>query len=132
MMRAILLLSLALLPAAVSLTQEKDTPKAEAGGVPYKNLGWDSARGLFTYPFTGVATEQYKNGQMKLRYHIKDGKYDGLVEEWYENGKQKTKTNYEGGKHQGDNFYWNADGTLQAHKVWKDDVLVTEHAEKKP
>jgi antitoxin component YwqK of YwqJK toxin-antitoxin module len=132
-MRAILLLSLALLPAAVSLTQEKEPAKpAESGGVPFKNLGWDSAKSLFTYPFTGVATEQYKNGQMKLRYHIREGKYDGLVEEWYENGSPKTKTSYENGKHQGDNFYWNPDGSLQAHKIWKDDVLITEHAEKKP
>jgi hypothetical protein len=102
--------------------------------VPFSEIGWDGTR--FTYrdaPFTGVTTEHYKDGQLKARYHIRGGLNHGLVEEWYENGRQKTKTTYEDGRHQGDNFYWNSDGTLQAHKVWKDDVLISEsHPDKQP
>jgi hypothetical protein len=134
-----LLLLLALLPAACSPPQEKEGSKpvaAEPAPVPFKKLGWDSAGNLYTWegkPFTGVTTEDYKSGQLKQRYHIKEGVYHGLVEEWYENGKQKTKTTYENGKHQGDNFYWNPDGSLQVHKVWKNDELISEtHPDKHP
>ena len=106
------------------------SPPADAEAVPFKKLGWDSATSRFLLedkPFTGVTTDFYKpSGQLKARYHVQEGVYHGLVEEWYENGQQKTKTSYGNGKHQGDNFYWNADGTLQVHKVWKDDVLVSE------
>ena len=107
---------------------------SDAGAVPFSKLGWAESR--FTWegnPFTGVTIDHYKNGQLKARYHIKEGVYHGLIEEWYENGKQKTRTSYENGLHQGDNFYWNSDGSLQVHKVWKDDVLVSEsHPESKP
>ena len=114
----------------------KQAPPAETEAVPFKKLGWDSATGRFLLeekPFTGVTTDFYKPpGELKARYHVQEGVYHGLVEEWYENGQQKTKTSYEHGKHQGDNFYWNADGTLQVHKVWKDDVLVSETPGGKP
>lgn len=105
---------------------------AESGPapVPYKTLGWDSATSQFLLegkPFTGVTTDYYKkSGKLKARYQIKDGYYHGLVEEWYENGVQKTRTSYVNRKHEGDNFYWNEDGSLQVHKVWKDDNLVSE------
>ena len=111
------------------------TARNDAAAVPYKQLGWDSATSRFLLdgkPFTGVTTDFYKPSgnppvaKLKARYQITDGVYDGLVEEWYDNGQQKTKTSYVKGKHQGDNFYWNADGSLQVHKVWKDDVLVSE------
>ena len=133
-----LLLTLALLPAACSpapdKTESKPAVSAEPPAAPFPKLGWAESR--FTWegkPFTGVTTDYHKNGQLKARYHIKDGVYHGLVEEWYENGQQKTKTSYENGLHQGDNFYWNADGSLQAHKVWRDDNLVSEsRPEKNP
>ena len=107
-------------------------PPVEPGPepVPYKSLGWDSATSRFLLdgkPFTGVTTDYYKkSGKLKARYHIKEGVYHGLVEEWYENGVQKTRTSYVDRKHEGDNFYWNEDGTLQVHKVWKNDNLVSE------
>lgn len=106
------------------------TVPADPAVVPYKTLGWDSATSRFLLndrPFTGVTTDYYKpSGKLKARYHIREGVYDGLVEEWYDNGQQKTKTSYIAGQHQGDNFYWNADGTLQVHKVWKDNNLISE------
>lgn len=131
-MKRLLFIAAILLPAACS------PPVEPAGNVPavgetepvsFPKLGWDSGTSRFTWdgkPFTGVTTERYKSGGLKLRYQLNDGVYHGLVEEWYENGQQKTKTSYENGKHQGDNFYWNADGSLQVHKVWKDDRLVSE------
>ena len=123
-----ILFILALLPTAccppAEKTETNPATAAEPSTVPFSKLGW--AKDRFTIPFTGLTTDHYKNGQLKARYHIKDGVYHGLVEEWYENGQQKTKTSYENGLHQGDNFYWNADGSLQVHKVWKDDVLVSE------
>lgn len=108
-------------------TKDPTPASAAAPVVPYAKLGWSESR--FTWegkPFTGVTTDQYKSGQLKARYGIKEGLYHGLVEEWYENGHQKTRTSYENGRHQGDNFYWNADGSLQVHKVWKDDRLLSE------
>ena len=134
-----LLLSCALLAACSPEVDRSAVPAPVESGegkpvgteaVPFKKLGWDSATSRFLLedkPFTGLTTDFYKpSGQLKARYHVQEGVYHGLVEEWYENGQQKTKTSYEDGKHQGDNFYWNSDGTLQAHKVWKDDLLVSE------
>ena len=127
--------------------EEKGTSAEEAikqpetaTAVPYKTLGWDSEKGLLLLdgkPFTGITVDHYvptaveamvNRGarRLKARYHVAEGVYDGLVEEWYDNGNQKTKTTYAKGKHQGDNFYWNSDGTLQVHKVWKDNNLVSE------
>ena len=100
---------------------------AGAEPVPYSKITWkEDINYLDGKPFTGIAVQNYKNGQLMSRYPMKDGVYHGVVEEWYEDGKQKTKTSFENGKHQGDNFYWNPDGTLQVHKVWRDDVLVSE------
>lgn len=97
------------------------------GPVPYSKIDWkDNVHYLNGKPFTGVTVQFHKNGNLLSRYAMKDGVYHGLVEEWYESGQQKTKTSFEGGKHEGDNFYWNADGTLQVHKVWKSDDLVSE------
>jgi hypothetical protein len=102
----------------------------DPAAVPYKQLGWDSETSrllLDGKPFTGVTTDFYKTtGKLKARYEVKDGVYHGLVQEWYDNGQQTTKTSYVNGKHEGDNFYWNRDGTLQVHKVWKDNNLVSE------
>ncbi len=124
-------------PESPDLKQSGSVPAPAP--VPFKDLGWDGTRYTFkpedapeARPFTGITTDHYKSGQLKARYQIKDGRYHGLVEEWYENGRQKTKTSYEEGKHQGDNFYWNPDGTLQVHKIWKDDVLVSESPALKP
>lgn len=112
-----------------SADEAMQQPKT-ASAVPYKMLGWDSEKGLFLLegkPFTGVTVDHYKpTGKLKARYHVTEGVYDGLVEEWHDNGNQKTKTSYVMKKHEGDNFYWNSDGTLQVHKVWKDDNLISE------
>jgi len=116
---------------SAAITADEAAGQAEtAAAVPYKSLGWDSEKALLLLdgkPFTGVTADRYKpTGKLKSRYHVKDGVYHGLVEEWYDNGNQKTKTSYVMKKHEGDNFYWNSDGTLQVHKVWKDDNLVSE------
>jgi hypothetical protein len=125
-------------PAEAARANPENSPGAPSPAgvpaeVPFKILGWDGNR--YTYkapgaseaiPYTGVTTDHFKSGGLKARYGLHEGVYHGLVEEWYENGKQKTKTSYQHGKHEGDNFYWNEDGTLQVHKVWKDDVLVKE------
>jgi hypothetical protein len=123
-----------LLPAlaAVALLASCSPPPpaptpAAAPPVPFRSLGWENDR--FTHlgkPFTGTTTDHYKSGTLKARYGIHEGRYHGLVEEWHENGQQKTKTSYDHGRHEGDNFYWNQDGSLQVHKVWKNDVLVSE------
>jgi antitoxin component YwqK of YwqJK toxin-antitoxin module len=116
-----------------AITRGAPAPDEVPAEVPFQNLGWDGSR--YTYkapgasvanPYTGITTDHFKSGGLKARYGLHEGVYHGLVEEWYENGQQKTKTSYQHGKHEGDNFYWNQDGTLQAHKVWKDDILVKE------
>ena len=95
--------------------------------VPYSKIDWkDDVHYHNGKPFTGVTVQYHKIGNLQSRYAIKDGVYHGLVEEWYESGQQKTKTSFESGKHEGDNFYWNPDGTLQTHKVWKGDHLISE------
>ena len=125
---------LALLPALLlAACSPNPTPSPVAAPapasppVPFRQLGWDSDH--FTWegkPFTGTTTDHYKSGALKCRYGIRNGRYHGLVEEWYENGNPKTRTAYEDGRHEGDNFYWNPDGSLQSHKNWKNDSLVSE------
>lgn len=129
-MKRILVL-MAVLPAACAPPSEKPATAHETAAepvpVPYAKIQWkENVHYLDGKPFTGVTVQYHKNGQIMSRYHIKDGARHGLVEEWYEDGKQKTKTNFENDRHEGDNFYWNPDGSLQVHKVWKDDVLVLE------
>lgn len=122
------LTALAFSSCAPPVDTKDQNPASTAGAaVPFAKLGWSDSR--FTWegrPFTGITTDQYKSGQLKARYEIKDGVYHGLVEEWYENGNQKTRTRYQNGKHEGDNFYWNADGSLQVHKIWRNDELISE------
>lgn len=123
-------------PAAPALPASMGTaPAPSAGAVPFSKLGW--ADNKYTWegkPFTGTTEDTFKKtGKLRLRYQLKDGAYHGLVEEWYENGNKLTHTLYENAQHQGDNIYWNTDGTLQAHKVWKDNVKISEtHGEKRP
>lgn len=125
------LILLAMLPAACSPPVEKPAGKSEAAAeqapVPYSKIQWkEDVNYLNGRRFTGITVQYHKNGQLMSRYQMKDGVYHGLVEEWFEDGKQKTKTSFVSGKHDGDNFYWNPDGTLQVHKVWKEDILVSE------
>ncbi len=120
-----------MLPAACSPPSEQSGGRSEAptepAPVPYSKIEWkEDVNYLDGKPFTGVTVQHDKNGQLMLRYHMKDGVYHGLVEEWFVDGRQKTKTSFVNGKHEGDNFYWNPDGTLQVHKVWKEDILVSE------
>ena len=122
---------LALLPAACSPPADQPAGRNEPAAelVPYSKIQWkEDVNYLEGKPFTGVTVQHHKNGQLMSRYHMKDGVYHGLVEEWYEDGRQKTKTSFERGKHEGDNLYWNPDGTLQVHKVWKEDILVSENS----
>ena len=126
-----LLFLIAVLPAACSPPAEKTSEMNGAAGdtapVPYAMIDWkEDVHYLNGKPFTGVTVQYHKNGKLSSRYTMKDGVYHGLVEEWHGNGQQKTKTNFANGKHEGDNFYWNPDGTLQVHKVWKDNHLVSE------
>lgn len=126
-----LLLLLAILPAACTPPAEKPAKVKETAAeqvpVPYDKIEWkENVNYLDGKPFTGVTVQHHKNGQIMTRYHIRDGALHGLVEEWYVDGRQKTKTSFENGKHEGDNFYWNPDGSLQVHKVWKDNELVSE------
>ena len=122
---------LAMLPAACAPPSEQSGGRSDAATepapVPYSQIQWkEDVNYLDGKPFTGVTVQYHKNGQLMSRYHMKDGIYHGLVEEWFADGKQKTKTSFVNGKHEGDNFYWNPDGTLQVHKVWKEDNLVSE------
>lgn len=129
----LILLSLTACTPEAEQRESKPAPAAAVPEVPFKDLGWDGSRYTLKdgpagaeKPFTGVTTKHNKAGRLLARYGVKEGVYHGLVEEWYENGKQKTKTSYAHGRHEGDNFYWNPDGTLQVHKVWRDDVLISE------
>jgi len=124
-------------PAPAAASGPRATPAADVvpgpNDVAYKILGWDGTRltlrGAATgteRPFTGVTTKFSKAGHLEARYEVKDGVYHGQVEEWYDNGQQLTRAGYADGKHEGDNFYWNRDGTLQSHKVWKNGEKVSE------
>ena len=44
-------------------------------------------------PYTGWVKEMYNNGQVKILFHVKDGKKMGL-RLWHENGQKREETNF--------------------------------------
>ncbi len=99
-------------------------PSAESP-VEYARLDWKDGRFfLGDRPFTGVAVQRYKNGQLRARYTFQDGELHGRVEEWHPNGRRSTDSWFERGVHHGTNTYWDADGRLIKLQVWVRGELV--------
>jgi hypothetical protein len=80
----------------------------------------------------GESVEYYKNGSIKMRGMMKDGKRDGLWKSWYEDGTPwsattfaagikngKTTTWYENGKKRYEGFYTN-DNESGKWTYWND------------
>ena len=75
--------------------------------------------GLYYEPFSsspadGIYEIYFKNGQLKERQTVKNGKLDGLYEDYYENGQLWVKQTYKDGTIDGISEYYKSDGTLSA------------------
>lgn len=62
-------------------------------------------------PFTGVATEHFANGSLKLHAAYRDGKQHGIEKVWYENGQLSSIRFYENGKKIGTHKAWWENGS---------------------
>jgi antitoxin component YwqK of YwqJK toxin-antitoxin module len=72
------------------------------------------------WPFTGLATSWYENGNKELETNYKDGKEAGLYTEWYADGRKKSEGNYKDGKLDGLWTAWYADGQKKSEGNSKD------------
>lgn len=71
----------------------------------------DLNRGLFYQrnhmePFSGVAYEEYPNGQKKMYIPIEDGKIEGTAREWAPNGQMTLEVEYLNGVKEGVETQW--------------------------
>ena len=52
-------------------------------------------------PFTGVAEDFFRNGQLRAKVEMKAGLYDGLVETYFESGQLEQRANFKAGLYDG-------------------------------
>ncbi len=98
-----------------------------SGVVAYAQLQWND--GVFTLngqPFTGVAEQRDRQGRLRARYPMVNGRLHGQVEEWYTNGVKSTETMFENNQRHGTNRYWDVQGRLIKIQVWQHDQLITD------
>ncbi len=102
-----------------------EAPVAAAVPVPKKDLKWNSGESRFYQgesPFTGVAVDQHKNGQPRLRWELKEGKMHGLVLEYNEQGTLVTSKLYAAGLRHGETRYFWPEGQIMKIVQYVDDV----------
>lgn len=91
----------------------------------YRQLGYDN--GLFTLtgqPFSGLAVQTNRAGQVVARRSFKAGRFEGVTEEFHTNGTLIVRTAFEAGERHGTNTYWNTDGSLLKRQRWEHGQLV--------
>ena len=72
-------------------------------------------------PYTGWAKKLYKNGQVEVLSHFKDGKLDGLEAFWHKNGQKEVERNWKNGKLDGLWTFWYENGQKENEVNYKDD-----------
>lgn len=77
-------------------------------------------------PFTGIARDHHKNGQLRIEFPCKDGLFHGTVKEWWENGKPKAETEFVRGLRTGRNMEYTEAGLPWQERIYKDDKIVSE------
>ncbi len=73
-----------------------------------------------TEPFSGIAEDYYKNGQIRVKAHYKNGKYNGLGKVWYENGQMKLDGHFKDGEMDGLQKEWYENGQIKYEKYYID------------
>jgi antitoxin component YwqK of YwqJK toxin-antitoxin module len=136
---AAILLVLALLGLVVSQVlrrTENSDPRQKGEGpklverpataeISKKDLQWNSGESRFYYQgaaFTGITTDFHKNGKLRLRWGMADGKMHGLVEEFNDKGIQVTSKLYKNGLRHGETRYYFPEGQLMKVVQYENDV----------
>ena len=70
-------------------------------------------------PFTGVAFDIWRNGQLAYEGNYINGKQDGLAQYWFRNGLLQKEGNYKDGEMNGLAQYWYDNGQLQSEVNFK-------------
>jgi antitoxin component YwqK of YwqJK toxin-antitoxin module len=73
-------------------------------------------------PFTGVTTDTHKNGQLRLRWEMQEGKLHGKVEEYTEKGVLVTYKEYKNGLRHGQTRYYYPEGQLMRVVMYANDA----------
>lgn len=73
----------------------------------------------------GIGKAYHYNGQLMLRFNIKNGELNGLYEEWYENGQLGARANYKNDKLNGISESWYENGQLHYRVNYKNGEIVS-------
>ena len=117
MKNSLSLLFILLIAASLSAQKKKKIPVYEL----------DQIKGLFFQPntiepYSGLAFEEYPNGQKKAEIPITNGKVDGTAKEWAQNGKKTYESEYVMGIQQGSETQWHANGRKKLLINYKDGI----------
>jgi antitoxin component YwqK of YwqJK toxin-antitoxin module len=69
----------------------------------------------------GDHIERYKNGVIRIRGNMKDGKREGLWKSWYEDGKQWSETTFKAGIKNGKTTTWYENGNKRYEGEYTND-----------
>ncbi len=74
------------------------------------------------YLYTTIR-EYFDNGQLSLKYRVKNGKKDGEYKMWWSNGQLKVQKYYKEGKKEGEYKEWYENGQLYIKEYYKGGYL---------
>ena len=117
MKKLLSILSLAILISSCSVTKERisNDKVTIVDGVCYLKADMSIV--------TGIVTQAYEDGQLKLEANYKDGQEDGLYKTWYENGQLRFEANYKDDERDGLYRKWYENGQLRFEANYKDGEL---------
>lgn len=75
-------------------------------------------------PYTGNATENFKNGKPRAEASFFNGKKDGVARYWFENGNLQSEEQWFAGKEDGIFREWNESGQLRKANRYKAGELI--------
>jgi antitoxin component YwqK of YwqJK toxin-antitoxin module len=71
---------------------------------------------------TGESIQKYKNGVIRMRGMMKDGKREGLWKSWYENGTPWSETTFAAGVRDGKTVTWYENGNKRYEGAYTNDM----------
>jgi len=73
------------------------------------------------YPFNGIYTEYFENGNIKIESRLIEGVLNGITTVYHENGQKSEVRSYKNGMKDGIWYVWNAEGVKVAQASYKKD-----------
>ncbi len=97
---------------------ESEAPKIYDNGQVKKTGGFSNGKNH------GKWTWYYDNGQKKMQGTFIHGKRNGTWITWDKYGRKLTEGNYEKDRLNGTFIRWNAEGEIEEHLVYRNDIVV--------